>query len=177
MARTSSNKETRLSYDKTRFNSPLIEVEKIVHAPVEKVWKTWTTPELFKLWNGPAHFSCPEAQMNFKKGGSYLHAMKDNVTGQLVWSTGIFEQIVPLEKIVFTDHFSNEKGGHISAQDAGIEGEWPEVLYVTVQFEARTPFETKVSITHEGVPESANQDCAEGWRQMLNKFARLAEIN
>lgn len=174
MAQMSQSNETGLRYDKSLFTSPLVHARKIIQAPVEKVWKAWSTPELIKQWWGPVHFGCPEATMTFKVGGQYLFAMKDNQSGKVSWSAGVYEQIVPNAKLVFTDHFSDERGNSLPAADYGMPGNWPEVRYVTVSFEPTSPFQTRVHLTHEGIPAEMHDDCGRGWSSSLDKLKTLA---
>ncbi|MBX2994143.1 MAG: SRPBCC domain-containing protein [Bdellovibrionaceae bacterium] len=173
MAQMSQNTETGLRYDKTLFTSPLVQVRKTFQAPLEKVWKAWSTPELIKQWWGPAHFSCPEAQITFKVGGQYIFAMKDNQTGNVSWSTGVYEQIIPGQKLAFTDHFSDERGNYMAPADYGMTGNWPEVMYVTVTFGPLSPYQTRIELTHEGIPAEQHDDCVAGWSSSLDKMKKL----
>lgn len=43
--------------------------------------------------------------------------------GIIVWSTGTYQEIVPLEKIVTTDSFADQNGKTISANSVGIPAE------------------------------------------------------
>ena len=68
-------------------------------------------PEHIKKWWGPAIFTAPTVKIDFRVGGKYLYSMLANdgtpMAGQEFWSTGTYEEIVPLKKIVATDHFSD----------------------------------------------------------------------
>ncbi|MEN6593152.1 MAG: SRPBCC domain-containing protein [Methanobacterium sp.] len=37
---------------------------RIFDAPLEKVWKAWTDPEIFKQWFGPNDFTTPVAKID-----------------------------------------------------------------------------------------------------------------
>lgn len=175
MDQTTQGLNKRMERKEPLTITPLVEVERTCLASIDKVWKAWTTPELMKQWWGPKGYSCPEAFINFKVGGEYFVAMKENATGTVHWSKGIYEQIIPNEKIVCTDHFADEKGNLINPREIGMPGEWPEVLYMTVHFEVHGPDVTHLKLTHEGIPAEMHDDCVQGWSSTLDKFQKLVE--
>ncbi len=162
-----------LRYNPAVEISPLVEVSKTIHAPLAQVWKAWMQPELIRQWWGPKGFSCPYATVNFKVGGDYLFAMKDNRTEQVLYSTGLYQKIDPERKIVFTDHFCNSDGVAISAEEAGMSGVWPEVLTITITFKNVDADETLLSPAHEGIPAEMHDDCVEGWESCFEKLEKL----
>jgi uncharacterized protein YndB with AHSA1/START domain len=46
------------------------------NAPVEKVWKAWTDPNLLEKWWGPKPWVAKTKSMDFKVGGAWLYAMQ-----------------------------------------------------------------------------------------------------
>src|SRR5712672_1132923 len=100
-------------------------ITRILNAPVRLVWKVWTETEHFKKWWGPKDYTCPFSTMDFRVGGKFLHAMR-NSDGQEYWSTGIYKEIIPLEKIVSTDNFSDPQGNVLSPSAVGMPGDWPK---------------------------------------------------
>ncbi|MFA6239944.1 MAG: SRPBCC domain-containing protein, partial [Candidatus Hydrogenedentales bacterium] len=89
-------------------------IARVFDAPREMVWKAWTEPEQVKQWWGPEMFSAPVCTSDFRVGGKYLYCMR-SPEGQDFWSTGTYEEIVPMERIVSSDSFADEKGNIISA--------------------------------------------------------------
>ncbi|MCL7413087.1 MAG: SRPBCC domain-containing protein [ANME-2 cluster archaeon] len=81
----------------------------IFDAPCEKVWKAWTDPESVKPWWGPKGFTSPVCKIDLRVGGKYLFSMR-SPEGDDFWSTGVYREIVPLERIVATDSFADENG-------------------------------------------------------------------
>lgn len=146
-----------------------IAIERIFDAPLELVWKTWTEPERAKLWWGPKDFTAPFAKSDFRVGGEYLYAMRD-AGGKDYWSGGTFREIVPMERIVATDHFADEQGNNIPASAYGLEGDWPEELLLTVTFEDLGAGKTKLTLRHAGYP-GVDIGETEGWNQSLDKLA------
>lgn len=50
--------------------------ERIVDAPIEKVWEAWTNPEILKLWWGPRGFTNIFQEFDFKVGGNWRFIMR-----------------------------------------------------------------------------------------------------
>ena len=144
-------------------------MERIFNAPRELVWKTWTEPERVMRWWGPKPFTAPACKIDFRVGGSYLYCMR-SPEGQDFWSTGVFREIVPMEKIVCTDCFADENGNVVPAATYGLV-DFPAELILTVSFEDLAG-QTKLTLRHEGVPAGEMSEMTEaGWSTSLEKFA------
>jgi len=54
----------------------IVKFERIFNAPIEKVWKVWTTPEEIKKWWGPDNVSIPECEIDLRVGGRIYIVME-----------------------------------------------------------------------------------------------------
>ncbi|MFI5211881.1 MAG: SRPBCC domain-containing protein [Ignavibacteria bacterium] len=146
-------------------------IERIFEAPPEMVWRAWTDPENMKKWWGPKDFTCPSCRIDFKVGGKCLFCMLSN-EGKEYWSTGTYNEIIPLKKIVCTDSFSDKDGNVIPASELGMPGkDWPLEMYVTVTFEDLGG-KTKMTLKHVGIPGAEMSDMTgAGWNQSFDKLA------
>jgi len=97
-------------------------ITRVFDAPSELVWKAWTEPERVKQWWGPRGFTSPFCKIDLRVGGSYLVSMRAP-DGQDFWSTGVYREIVPQERIVATDSFADEKGNVVPASHYGMSGD------------------------------------------------------
>ena len=130
-----------------------ITVEAIVHAPVEAVWRAWTTPDDIKQWNAASEdWHTTAASVDLRVGGAFSSRMeaKDGSIG--FDFAGTYTQVVANELLEasFGDRtlrveFSEGAGG----------------VTVTETFDAES--------TH-----SVEQQ-REGWQAILNNFARHVE--
>lgn len=153
--------------DKNEFT-----ITRIFDAPPNLVWKAWTEPEQVMRWWGPKVFTSPVAKIDLRAGGKYLYAMR-SPEGQDFWSTGVFQEIVVPERIVYTDSFSDEKGNVVPASHYGMSGEWPSELLVTVTFEEQKG-RTKFTLRHEGIPPGKMSDLTKaGWNESFDKLAEV----
>lgn len=156
--------------DDSNASAQDIVITRIFDAPRELVWKAWTEPEHVKRWWGPKGYTSPACEIDLREGGKYLFCMR-SPEGKDYWSTGVYREIVPLERIVCTDSFADEKGNPVPASHYGMPGEWPEELIVTVTFEEHEG-KTKMTLRHEGIPSSTRGDAESGWNESLDKLAQ-----
>ena len=144
---------------------------RVFDAPREAVWKAWTDPKRFMRWWGPKGFTSPACKIDLRVGGKYLYCMR-SPEGEEYWSTGVYREIVPLERIVCTDSFADEKGDVVPASHYGMQGEWPLDLLVTVTFE-EDGSKTKMTLRHVGLPPGVISDCGAGWNGSFDKLAGI----
>jgi uncharacterized protein YndB with AHSA1/START domain len=138
------------------------------------VWKAWTDALHIKKWWGPASFTCPGARIDLRVGGSYLLGMR-SPEGKEYWGTGIYKDIVPFEKLVYTDSFSDADGKVIPAASLGLPGNWPELQMVTVTFVEMGKGKTLLTVHQESLPPEWHDMTAEGWSASLEKLAALLD--
>jgi uncharacterized protein YndB with AHSA1/START domain len=147
-----------------------IVIDRVLNLPISKVWKAWSQPASLKKWCGPKDFTCPSSTINFKTGGKYLNCMR-SPAGEEFWSTGVYEEIIPDKKIVFTDSFSDSKGNTISASEHNMPGDWPLELLVTVTLEEANG-KTVLRLQHQGIPDEMYEECIQGWNESLDKLEK-----
>ncbi len=152
-------------------------ITRTFHAPRELVFKAWSDPEMVKHWWGPKNFTAPFVQMDFRVGGTYLFCMRSR-EGEDFWSTGTFREIVPPERIVYTDSFADEKGNKVPASYYKMTGEWPLEMVVTLTFEELEAGKTKFTLRHAGIPAGQMSDMTNaGWNESLDKLeAAVASV-
>ncbi len=78
---------------------------RLLDAPRAKVYRAWTDPELLKKWFAPAPWTTPHAELDVRPGGGNLIVMR-SPEGQDMPNAGVYLEIVPNEKIVFTDAYA-----------------------------------------------------------------------
>lgn len=154
---------------------PELVITRIFDAPRELVWKAWTDPKEMMKWWGPKIFRAPSCKIDFRVGGKYLFCMQSEIGEETwrkgIWSTGVYKEIVPMEKIICTDCFADEKGNIVPGSYYGM----PEVvnleMLVTVTFEVYQKNKTKMTLHHAGLPISMKQDAGTGWNESFDKLA------
>ncbi len=79
-------------------------LERIIAAPPEKLYRAWTEPALLKQWFAPKPWTTPVVETDLRPGGSSLFVMK-SPEGQDFPNRGIYLEVVPNKRLVFTDAF------------------------------------------------------------------------
>lgn len=153
-------------------------------APRELVWKAWTDPEMIKQWWGPEGFTSPSAKVDFKVGGKFVYSMSGPAGSEWdkeMWSAGEYKEIVPNEKLIVTDYFSDANGNKIMPAEYDQDPNFPDEMHVTILFEDVGEGKTKLSIIYDK-PETEeqwqavlNSGMKEGWNSSLNKFGMVVE--
>jgi len=135
----------------------IVEVSKEISAPVDKVFKAWTDPNEMKKW------FCRDGseiriQQDFRVGGQYKKEVTKGCDGKPVCVSGIYKEIVPEKKLVYT--WNNDSEDH-GAQNT----------LVTVEFIDKGK-STIVNIKHSNfITEKAFTRHNSGWQEVLNKVA------
>ncbi|MFD2057557.1 SRPBCC family protein [Mesorhizobium calcicola] len=78
---------------------------RIIDAPRASVYRCWTDPKLVTQWFSPKPWTTPRAEMDVRNGGSSLVVMADP-DGNEFPNPGVFLEVVPGKKIVFTDAYT-----------------------------------------------------------------------
>jgi uncharacterized protein YndB with AHSA1/START domain len=101
-------------------------LQRVLNAPREKLFRCWTTPALIVQWFTPPPFKTTKAVMDVRVGGATCVTMQ-SPDGKEIPNPGLFLEVVPNEKLVFTDAFTgawepSEKPfmtGILTFEDAG----------------------------------------------------------
>ena len=88
----------------TKANDKEIVITREFAAPRQLVWDVWTQPQHIEKWFGPKGFATRVEGLDFKVGGRSTYVMI-GPDGTEYPATGVYQEIVPIEKIVTTDEF------------------------------------------------------------------------
>ena len=144
-------------------------IERTFEATVDLIWQMWTQPEHFKKWYGPKGFTIPVAEMDVRVGGKRLVCMEmQRPDGSMkMWTTGEYMEIIPNERLVYTESMADEKGNVVSPSAMGMPDGHPATTEVTVLLEDLGG-RTKMVMTHAGMPAGSGADG--GWNQAFDKL-------
>ena len=100
-------------------------ITRILNAPREQVWKAWTEPEQIKKWWGPKDFTAPMIKNDLRTGGKFMYTMRGPAGTEYdkdMPSGGTYKEVIPMEKIVASDHFMDKDGNIIKDPGGWREG-------------------------------------------------------
>ena len=101
--------ERAAEYVAGRMTKPFVIFREFA-APRDLVWKAWTERERFVQWFGPKGFMMILATMDLRPGGMTLYNMQ-SPDGKVMWGKAVYREIVPQEKLVWINSFSDKDGG------------------------------------------------------------------
>jgi len=84
-----------------------LSVSRILDAPIELVWKIWTTPDHIKNWWGPNGFTNTISKLDLQPGGDWELVMH-GPDGTNYKNKSTFREVIRHEKIVY-DHITAPK--------------------------------------------------------------------
>jgi len=107
--------------------------------------------------------------MDVRVGGRFLWCMR-SAKGEEYWNTGEFREIVPLEKLVYTDNFADPKGNVVPPSYYGMHFEMPANNLVTVTFTEQDG-KTTMTLRHAMPPAPMDEMTLKGWNGSFDKLA------
>jgi uncharacterized protein YndB with AHSA1/START domain len=141
--------------------SNTLRLHRVLNAPPERVYRAFLDADAKARWLPPNGFTGKVHHMDARVGGSYKMSFTNFSSGHSHSFGGTFQELVPNERIRFTDKFD----------DPNLPGE----MQVTVTLK-KVSVGTELSIVQEGVPDVIPPDsCYLGWQESLIHLAKLVE--
>jgi uncharacterized protein YndB with AHSA1/START domain len=84
-------------------------LSRVFDSPRSRLWHTLTDLEAMKHWWGPAGFTMIVGKIDLRPGGTF-HGGIRSPEGYKIWGKFAYQEIVPPERLVFINSFSNEAG-------------------------------------------------------------------
>lgn len=82
-----------------------LKLTRLIDASRDKLFRCWTDPELIPTWFCPPPWRVSKAETDVRAGGASLIVMR-GPEGQEMPNRGVYLEVVPDEKIVFTDAYT-----------------------------------------------------------------------
>ena len=137
-----------------------VRITRIIDARREEVFRAWTDPDEIRRWWGPGEFTCPEAEVDLRPGGSYRLAMQP-AAGDPFIVGGTYRQVEPPARLVYTWRW-----------ETGPAADGSESL-VAVEFHSQGD-RTELVLTHTEFPASHGPaPYRMGWEGGLDKLGSL----
>ncbi len=150
-------------------------LSRVLDAPRDLVWKCFTDAERMKQWWGPKGFTVIASKMDLRVGGTYHYGMKAP-NGAPMWGKFTYREIVPPERMVFINSFSDEKGGVTRHPGSPT---WPLEMLSTFTFEELPDGKTKFTVRwamHNASAEeqktfdSSHDGMTQGWSGTMDQL-------
>jgi uncharacterized protein YndB with AHSA1/START domain len=143
--------------------SGTVKLHRAFQAPPERIYKAFIDPDAMAKWLPPNGFTGHVHEMDARVGGSYKMSFTNFSNGQRHSFGGEFVEMVPNERLVYTDKFD----------DPGMPGEMRTT--VTVK---KASIGSELNVVQEGIPEMIPvETCYLGWQESLALLKLLVEAD
>ena len=118
-----------------------LNIRRTFNAPRELVFRAWTEPQLLAQWSCPRGFTCSENRGELRVGGTFSARMR-SPEGSEHRLRGVYREIVPPERLVFTHCWVDEQGAPgpetlvtvtLAEHDGRTEMRFRQALFVSVE--------------------------------------------
>jgi uncharacterized protein YndB with AHSA1/START domain len=138
-----------------------VRLHRVLRTKPERVYRAFLDADAMAKWIPPYGFTCKVHHMDAKVGGTFKMSFTNFSTGQGHSFGGAYRELVPSERLVYTDKFD----------DPNLPGE----MLVTVTFKP-VLCGTELHVVQEGIPEVIPLEmCYLGWQESLAQLAKLVE--
>jgi uncharacterized protein YndB with AHSA1/START domain len=138
-----------------------IRLHRVLRSAPEKVYRAFLDADAMAKWLPPNGFTGKVQHLDAKVGGTYKMSFTNFTTGQSHSFGGTYLELVPNERIRYTDIFD----------DPNLPGE----IQTTVSLKM-VSCGTGVNIVQEGLPEAIPREaCYLGWQESLTLLSQLVE--
>jgi uncharacterized protein YndB with AHSA1/START domain len=102
-------------------------ITRVFNAPRTLVFDAWTEASRLAQWWGPKGSTLKVAKLDLRPGGTFLYSML-TPDGREMWGKFVYREIVPPERLVLVNSFSDASGNIVRAP---FSPDWPlEILNV-----------------------------------------------
>ena len=138
-----------------------VRLHRVLRAKPEKVYRAFLDADAMSKWLPPYGFTCQVHHLDARVAGTFKMSFRNFSTGHAHSFGGEYRELVPNERIRYTDRFD----------DPNLPGE----MLVTVGLK-QVSCGTELSIVQEGIPEPIPLEmCYLGWQESLAQLATLVE--
>ncbi len=138
-----------------------VKLHRVLRAPADRVYKAFLDPDAMSKWLPPNGFTGKVHEMDARVGGRYRMSFTNFSTGGSHSFGGEYRELVPGERIVYTDAFD----------DPNLPGEMRTTIVLKPVMCG-----TDVSIEQSGIPAMIPVEmCYLGWQESLVLLAKLVE--
>jgi uncharacterized protein YndB with AHSA1/START domain len=136
-------------------------ITRVLDAPRQLVFAAWTEREHLVRWSAPRNFTITHCEGDLQVGGAWRSCMK-SPDGTEHWVSGVYREIVPDERLVFT---------HVWDEEDGTPGR--ETL-VMVSFADADAGKTKMTFQQTGFASVSSRDGHEGgWSESFDRLTTV----
>ncbi|MEP6766592.1 MAG: SRPBCC family protein [Gemmatimonadaceae bacterium] len=138
-----------------------VRLHRVIRSTPEKLYRAFLDADALAKWLPPYGFTGKVHSMDARVGGGYKMSFTNFSTKHIESFGGTYHELVPGERIRYTDKFDNPK--------------LPGEMQVTVTLK-KVSVGTELNIVQENIPDAIPADgCYLGWQDSLLQLAKVVE--
>ncbi len=138
-----------------------IRLHRVLRSPPERVYRAFLDADAKAKWLPPNGFTGKVHHSDAKVGGTYKMSFTNFTTGQTHAFGGTYTELLPHERIRYTDTFDNPN--------------LPGEMHITINLK-KISVGTELTIVQEGISDMIPVEaCYLGWQESLILLAKLVE--
>ena len=139
-----------------------VRLHRVFKAKPERVYRAFVDADAMAKWLPPNGFTGKVHEMDARVGGSYKMSFTNFSTGSSHSFGGEFLEMVPNEKLRYSDKFD----------DPNLPGEM--ITTITIK---QVSIGVELNVVQEGIPEAIPVEaCYLGWQESLTLLSQLIEV-
>ena len=138
-----------------------VKLHRVLRTKPERLYRAFLDAPALAKWLPPYGFTCTVHELDARVGGTYRMSFTNFTTGNSHSFGGEYRELVPSEKIVYTDKF----------EDPNLSGEMRTTITMRVVSAG-----VDLNVVQEGIPSVIPVEmCYLGWQESLMQLAHLVE--
>ncbi len=138
-----------------------VKLHRVLRAPSERIYRAFLDADAMAKWLPPHGFTGKVHQIKAEVGGTYKMSFTNLTTGKSQGVGGEFLELVPNERIRYTDKFD----------DPNLPGQ----MQTTIALK-EVSVGTELTVVQEGIPSAIPvEGCYLGWQESLTLLGQLVE--
>ena len=138
-----------------------VKLHRVLKSTPDRVYRAFLDPDAMSKWLPPNGFTGKVHSIEPRVGGTYKMSFKNFTTGESHSFGGKFLELVPNERLRYTDRFD----------DPNLPGE----MQTTVTIK-QVSVGVELNVVQEGIPEAIPAEaCYLGWQESLTLLTQLVE--
>ena len=138
-----------------------VRLHRVLRATPDRIYRAFLDPDAMAKWLPPNGFTGKVHESDASVGGRYRMSFTNFATGQSHGWGGTYIELVPNERIRYSDRFD----------DPNLPGEMAATITLTA-----VSVGTELHVVQEGIPDAIPaEQCYLGWQESLVLLGKLVE--
>jgi uncharacterized protein YndB with AHSA1/START domain len=147
-------------------------VTRLFDAPIERVWRAFTTDADVTRWWGPDGFTAPHVRMDAREGGASVVCMR-SPEGHDMWMRWDYTVVNAPHRLEYVQNISDAEGNHVDPVSIGMPPDFPRDVATVVALRAVGDQTELVMTEHTTTSAQMMEMSRLGLEQCMDKMGKI----